>query len=59
MGDVMLDCYWIGVIVCVFFEVLVLVVNINDIEDCLGGVVNVVINLVLLGVLVFLLGLVG
>lgn len=43
----------------VLLEVLVLVVNINDVEDCFGGVVNVVINLFLLGVKVIFLGMIG
>lgn len=59
VGDVMLDCYWYGFISCIFLEVLVLVVKVENIEECSGGVVNVVMNIVLLGVILCLVGLIG
>lgn len=59
VGDVMLDCYWYGFICCILLEVLVFVVKVNIVEECLGGVVNVVMNIVFLGVNVCLVGLMG
>lgn len=59
VGDVMLDCYWYGFISCILLEVLVFVVKVNIIEECLGGVVNVVMNIVFFGVNVCLVGLMG
>lgn len=59
VGDVMLDCYWFGEVNCILLEVLVLVVCVECKEECLGGVVNVVCNIVSLGVQMVLLGVIG
>lgn len=59
VGDVMLDRYWYGDFGWILFEVLVLVVKVSKFEDKVGGVVNVVKNIVWLDGKVGLLGLVG
>lgn len=55
----MFDCYWSGGMGCIFLEVFVFVVNVSGLEDWSGGVVNVVVNVVILGVKVIFLGMCG
>lgn len=59
IGDVMFDCYWYGFIGCILLEVLVFVVKVENNEECLGGVANVVMNIVLFGGYVYIVGLIG
>lgn len=59
VGDVMFDCYWYGLMGCILLEVLVFVVKVEQSEECLGGVVNVVMNIVFLGGYVYIIGLIG
>lgn len=59
VGDMMFDCYWFGDVDWILLEVLVLVVQIKCQEECFGGVVNVVCNVVVLGVQVIMFGVIG
>jgi D-glycero-beta-D-manno-heptose-7-phosphate kinase len=59
VGDVMLDRYWMGDTTRISPEAPVPVININTMDDRLGGAANVAANLADLGVEVGLLGCIG
>ncbi|MDG9728938.1 bifunctional D-glycero-beta-D-manno-heptose-7-phosphate kinase/D-glycero-beta-D-manno-heptose 1-phosphate adenylyltransferase HldE [Ignatzschineria sp. RMDPL8A] len=59
IGDVMLDCYWIGSTHRISPESPVPVVNIKTIEKKLGGAANVALNIQTLDQTVSLVGLIG
>lgn len=55
----MIDCYFNGSVDWILFEVLVLVVWFIGQEDWLGGVVNVVFNFKVFGVMFYLCFVIG
>jgi D-beta-D-heptose 7-phosphate kinase/D-beta-D-heptose 1-phosphate adenosyltransferase len=59
VGDVMLDRYWSGKAARISPEAPVPVVQVNTIEDRVGGAANVALNIAKLGGKVTLLGVVG
>ncbi len=59
VGDVMLDRYWSGSATRISPEAPVPVVQVNNIEDRVGGAANVALNIAKLGAKVTLLGVIG
>ncbi len=59
IGDVMLDQYWLGETSRISPEAPVPVINIEDMENRLGGAANVAANAISVGAAVTLVGMVG
>ena len=59
IGDVMLDQYWLGETSRISPEAPVPVINIEDMENRLGGAANVAANAISVGAAVTLIGMVG
>lgn len=59
VGDVMLDSYWLGVSTRLSPEAPVPIINVQEIENRLGGAANVALNLAKLGANTEICGLIG